>query len=107
MRSGLCWPVAVFGVRGDRWTASDGSALEAEPGDALERAGKLDGPGPVGGQAEPCSSSAAGDDAGGVEQAITQSLGFGSGKVAVESHQSRPGEKVVSNEGHGHPGGVD
>src|SRR5581483_11716564 len=64
-------------------------------------------PGPSVGEAERGASSAAGDDGGGVGEAVAEPFGFGSGEFAVEAEELGPGHEVLGGEDDGEPGCVD
>src|SRR3954467_4073838 len=50
------------------------------------------------GDAQPSLSAAGGDDNGGVEQAVAETLWFAACEVAVEGEQPSPGEQVLGDE---------
>ena len=63
-----------------------------------ERVDEFVNPGPAGGDAESGASSAAGDDPGGVEEAVAEPFRFGAGEFTVEAEQFGPGDEVLRDE---------
>jgi hypothetical protein len=49
----------------------------------------------------------AGEPGGGVQDAVTQPLGFGGGEFSLQGKQLQPGDEVGGDGGEGAPGVVD
>jgi hypothetical protein len=63
-------------------------------------------PGPGGGDFEVAPAAAAGQAAGGVQDAVAQRFRLGAGEVAVEGKVAQPGEQGGSGQRRGEPGAV-
>jgi hypothetical protein len=73
----------------------------------VEGGDEIGGPGPALGDAE-CAAPAAGDElGGGMQEAVAEPFGFGSGEVAVEGEVVGPGEEILRHADDGEPCLVD
>ena len=84
------------------WSGGLGQGADAVPGGDDRGC-----PGPGGGDLEVAPAAAAGQAAGGVQDAVAQGLGFGFGEVAVEGEQPQPGEQGGGGQRGGQPGLVE
>ena len=80
---------------------------EGPVGEAPEGGHEVEGPGPSGRNTQGGAPGGTDQQAGGVQQAVAQTFGFGVGQIALQTQAAQLGQEIAGDEHDGQPGLID
>ena len=103
---GPSWAAVKFNGKGVVCRRGESSG-EGPVGEAPEGGHEVEGPGPSRRNTQGGAPGRTDQQAGGVQQAVAQTFGFGVGQIALQTQAAKLGQEIAGHEHDGQPGLID